>query len=164
MGLFDWLKRAVATKETVIMSVPDAPPWQKLSAVDRDILTRTLWGEARGEPEAGQIAVVHVVRNRVIARGTNAATECQRPWQFSCWNTNDPQRARLEALLPISDVYLALAKVVDKAWPLPDVTGAARHYYAPAAMVPKNSVPPWAKPPARETLRIGGHIFYAGVA
>jgi len=31
----------------------------------RDILARTLWGEARGESLAGQIAVAWTIRNRV---------------------------------------------------------------------------------------------------
>ena len=33
---------------------------------DRDILSRTLWGEARGETLTGQIAVAWTVRNRVF--------------------------------------------------------------------------------------------------
>lgn len=33
---------------------------------DRDILARTLWGEARGEGKAGQIAVAWTVRSRVF--------------------------------------------------------------------------------------------------
>ena len=32
---------------------------------DRDILARTLWGEARGEGTAGQIAVAWAIKNRV---------------------------------------------------------------------------------------------------
>ena len=32
---------------------------------DQDILARTLWGEARGEGVAGQIAVAWSIRNRV---------------------------------------------------------------------------------------------------
>lgn len=163
--LIEFLAKLTKTRETpIITDGQPVPPWGPLGAVDRDILTRTLWGEARGEPEEGQIAVVHVVRNRAIHRGTNAATECQRPWQFSCWNTNDPQRPKMEALARASDVYLRLAAVVDKAWTLPDVTGGARHYYAPKAMVPPGAVPKWARPPAVESARVGGHIFFVGVA
>jgi hypothetical protein len=33
---------------------------------DRDILARTLWGEARGEGLAGEIAVAWTIRNRVF--------------------------------------------------------------------------------------------------
>lgn len=33
---------------------------------DRDILARTLWGEARGDGLAGQIAVAWIIRNGVF--------------------------------------------------------------------------------------------------
>ena len=36
-----------------------------VSENDRDILARSLWGEARGESLAGQIAVAWTIRNRV---------------------------------------------------------------------------------------------------
>ena len=36
------------------------------SEKDRDILARTLWGEARGEGLDGQIAVAWTIRNRVF--------------------------------------------------------------------------------------------------
>lgn len=42
--------------------------WRKVMTAtekDRDILARTLWGEARGEGLAGQIAVAWTIRNRV---------------------------------------------------------------------------------------------------
>ena len=63
---------------------------------DRDILARTLWGEARGESLAGQIAVAWTIRNRVNDGkakswwGEGYAGVCQKPYQFSCWNKNDP--------------------------------------------------------------------------
>ena len=63
---------------------------------DRDILARTLWGEARGEGAAGQIAVAWTIRNRVFDGKTNSwwgegyAGVCQKPYQFSCWNKTDP--------------------------------------------------------------------------
>jgi len=128
-----------------------------LSAVDREVLIRTVWGEARGEPEAGQVAVVHVVRNRVMARGTSAAIECQRPWQFSAWNPGDPNRRGMLALGWPDPEYQRIAAVVDRAWTAPDVTGGARHYHVVGA------TPAWARPPAVETLRVGRHVFLAGV-
>jgi spore germination cell wall hydrolase CwlJ-like protein len=39
---------------------------------DRDILARTLWGEARGEGTAGQIAVAWTIHNRVFDGKTNS--------------------------------------------------------------------------------------------
>lgn len=135
-------------------------PAGPLSENDRDTLVRTLFGEARGEPEAGQIAVVHVIRNRVMARQTNAALECLRPWQFSAWNAGDPNLPRLLALQPTDPRYVRLGEVVDRAWKLPDTVEGARHYYAKT--MPK--APAWARhPKARKVATIGGHIFMADV-
>lgn len=138
-----------------------ASPWPVLSAEDRDVMIRTLHGEARGEAEDGQVAVVQVVRNRARARGTGAAVECKRPWQFSCWNAADPNRAVILALPTSSAAYQRLGQVVDRAWAAPDVTGGARHYHA-TSMKP---YPSWATSAgAKVTTTIGGHVFYAGVA
>ena len=68
---------------------------------DLDILARTLWGEARGESLAGQIAVAWTIRNRVNDGnakswwGEGYVGVCQKPYQFSCWNKNDPNFAYL---------------------------------------------------------------------
>ncbi|GAA0595308.1 hypothetical protein GCM10009416_37060 [Craurococcus roseus] len=135
-----------------------APP---LSDEDRDVLIRTVYGEARGEPEEGQIAVVHVIRNRALRRGTCAAAECRRPWQFSCWNADDLNCSTLRDLPPDRQGYRKIAAVVEKAWGMPDTTGGATHYYAPIGM--HGRVPSWAVG-ATETARIGRHIFFKEVA
>lgn len=142
---------------------PGGKSWPALSEKDRDTLIRTLFGEAAFEPEAGQIAVVHVIRNRLLrgpARrfGGTPAGVCKKPWQFSCWNPNDPQLPRLLALDPDGPMYLSLGQVVDRAWALPDSVGGADHYYASYIARPS-----WAVPPARETARHGVHRFYADV-
>ena len=68
---------------------------------DRDILARTLWGEAWGESLAGQIAVAWTIRNRVNDGkdkswwGEGYGGVCQKPYQFSCWNKSDPNFAYL---------------------------------------------------------------------
>jgi uncharacterized protein (TIGR02594 family) len=130
-----------------------------LSDNDLDVMVRTLWGEARGEPETGQVAVVHVIRNRAIHRRTDAATECQRRAQFSCWS--DAQRPNLLALRTDDPLYVALAKVARMAWETADITDGARHYYAPRGM-PGGVPPDWAAS-GLETLRIGGHVFLKNV-
>lgn len=64
-----------------------------LTAGDIDILARTIYGEARGEPWEGKIAVAWVVRNRAERGGWWGDTireVCLKPWQFSCWNETDP--------------------------------------------------------------------------
>jgi hypothetical protein len=63
---------------------------------ERDIFARTLWGGARGEGTAGQIAVAWTICNRVFDGKEKSwwvegyAGGCQKPWQFSCWNKTDP--------------------------------------------------------------------------
>lgn len=68
---------------------------------DGDILSRTIFGEARGEPMDGKVAVAAVMLNRWRSRkwfaGTTLAETCQKPGQFSCWNLTDPNRAKLLA-------------------------------------------------------------------
>lgn len=131
-----------------------APP---LSEADLDTLVRTLHGEVRGEPRDGAIAVAHVIRNRAIRRGTNAATECLRPWQFSCWNANDPNRKVITSLRPDSEAYRHWVAIAREAWARPDITGGALHYFNPAV-----AQPAW-RNEGKETIRIGGHVFRAGV-
>jgi N-acetylmuramoyl-L-alanine amidase len=50
-------------------------------------LAVTLYGEARGEPIEGRIAVACVIRNRVKAGrfGADYKAVCLKKWQFSCW-------------------------------------------------------------------------------
>lgn len=75
--------------------------------IEIDTLTRTLWGEARGEGTAGMEAVASVVLNRVkIAAenngrwwwGANIIQVCQKPYQFSCWNRSNANFQKLQAV------------------------------------------------------------------
>ena len=74
---------------------------------DRDVLARTIWGEARGESSAGKVAVAWTIRNRVFDGkekswwGEGYAGVCQAPWQFSCWNKTDPNYPFLIAVKQI---------------------------------------------------------------
>lgn len=105
---------------------------------DLDTLARTLYGEARGEPELGQIAVAWVVRNRAehpdraAARwgAPSIAGVCQRRFQFTCWNESDPNRARLLALDKNSALYLRLYDVASRVLlsEVPDPTNSATFY------------------------------------
>lgn len=69
-----------------------------------EILTLTLIGEARGEPIESQVGVANVIRNRVLARKQSYRSICLQPFQFSCWNDEDPNRA---LLLTIADDLIA---------------------------------------------------------
>lgn len=134
---------------------------------ERDIFARTLWGEARGEGLAGQIAVAWTIRNRVNDGkakswwGEGYAGVCLKAWQFSCWNKNDPNYLYLSGtkLIPFREFAQAqIAADQVMAGKVPDPTGGATHYYATSMPKP----PIWAKG-AGQTLKLGNHIFYKNV-
>lgn len=133
---------------------------------DRDVFARTLWGEARGESLSGQIAVAWTIRNRVFDGkdrswwGEGYAGVCQRPYQFSCWNKNDPNFAYLSGAKPIpfrefAQAQIAADQVIDGK--VPDPTSGATHYYATSIKAPGWSVK------AKQTLKLGGHVFFKDV-
>jgi hypothetical protein len=53
---------------------------------DVETLALTLYGESRGEPIEGQIAVGCVIRNRMEAKKSSYRDICFAFEQFSCWN------------------------------------------------------------------------------
>ena len=132
-----------------------------------DVLARTLWGEARGEPVRGIEAVAAVVVNRVRAArapggprwwGVDIVSVCSAPFQFSCWNKNDPNRAKLQAVTEADPVFAICRRIAARAvsGALPDPTGGATHYHA------RDILPRWAegKPACAE---IGRHLFYRDI-
>ena len=67
----------------------------------QEIAARTLYGEARAEPEEGQRAVARVLVNRMRDGrwGKNLWSVCLWPFQFSCWLPRDPNLIQI-AMLP----------------------------------------------------------------
>lgn len=66
---------------------------------EAQIVGLTLYGEARGEPTEGKIAVGSTILERVDHRdwdGTTVHEVCLLPKQFSCFNDKNPNRVRLE--------------------------------------------------------------------
>jgi spore germination cell wall hydrolase CwlJ-like protein len=128
-----------------------------------DVLARTLFGEARGEPIEGVEAVACVVLNRariseVKGRywwGNGIIGVCQKPYQFSCWNRNDPSYQRL-INVSAEDIHFATClRIARRAviGALKDVTKGATHYHA-------NYVDPyWARGETPVKI-IGAHLFY----
>jgi spore germination cell wall hydrolase CwlJ-like protein len=104
-----------------------------------DVMARTIYGEARGESYQGKIAVGWVIMNRVAfaqARdgywwGSTIREVCLKPWQFSCWNANDPNRKVIESVGPndpnFSQCFDVAGRVVSGKVPNP-VEGATRYY------------------------------------
>lgn len=126
-------------------------------------MARTLWGEARGEPQAGIEAVASVILNRVcIAQakggywwGTDVISVCQKPYQFSCWNKSDPSYSKLIAVTERNKYFVQCLMITRRALAgqIRDITRGATHYHADYVS------PYWIKGET-PTLTIGRHIFY----
>ena len=163
------LQRAIVPVGRSVPPLPQPTPARAAHGAV-DILARTMYGEARGEGAAGMTAVAHVVFNRIDARswwGRNMVGVCHKPWQFSCWNANDPNRVRLLAVTgadptfrSASDIAAALTQAQAAGQrSRDDPTNGATHYYAPRIV----ARPRWATG-LQPCARIGGHDFFRGVA
>jgi hypothetical protein len=134
---------------------------------NHDLLTlgRTVYGEARGETTLGREAVANVVMNRVRSpRYPNTIGQvCTQPFQFSCWNANDPNFPKIRSIrlgdnALFDECYAAGERVVKGV--VPDHTHGALHYYS--SRIPP---PSWVtnSPSAVMTAEIGTHRFYTGI-
>ena len=70
-----------------------------------DVMALTMYGEARGEPVEGQIAVGWVIKNRAVAWNKGIIEICIQPEQFSCWNENDPNYTILITLAKLIESF-----------------------------------------------------------
>jgi hypothetical protein len=132
-------------------------------------LARTMWGEARGEGELGMGAVAHVVLNRRVQLkywGKTIEEVCTKPFQFSCWNANDPNLPRLQRVTEADASYALALKLARELASLAegvrasrDPTLGATHYYARQLQPP----PRWARGKT-PCARIGNHLFYRDIA
>ena len=136
-----------------------------IPATAQDCLTlaKTVWGEARGEDWIGQVQVAHVVINRLRARkwyGNTITEVCLKPFQFSCWNANDPNRLLLDDLT-LNDCAFQLAMnaalQVIQGISFPCGDGTETHYYRVGSPVPK-----WAIG-KRPSFTIGRHCFFSDI-
>jgi len=74
----------------------------RYTAEDLKYLTATVYGEARGESFEGRCAVAWTIINRVNAEswyGRTIKDVCLKPWQYSCWNANDPNHSTLKEMI-----------------------------------------------------------------
>ena len=110
---------------------------------DLDILTYTLYAEARGEGRQGIVMVAGVISNRAALKHLSQAQVCLEPKQFSCWN----------------GVTRAPVKPNDASWRLCREIAKQKHksrythYFAHNQCFPK-----WAKR-AKQAKVVGGHTF-----
>lgn len=165
--VLDFLRCAVVTRgATATAPVPLAMAPAPVLAMaaspqsSQGILARTLWGEARGEGRDGMAAVASVVLNRVKRQtywGRTVEEVCRKPYQFSCWNANDPNRVKLLAAV-IADPGFTVAEDISAAalrHELADNTAGATHYHARGL----RPLPRWASNHL-PCATIGQHLFY----
>lgn len=126
---------------------------------DEDTLARTLWGEARGCGLLGMYHVANVIVNRVKHPGwwgNSISTVCLARMQFSCWNLNDPNLAKMKAVDRRDTQFIGAGVIAREVTlgKLVDQTGGADSYYAIGSAVPS-----WAAG-KRPTFSDGFHTFY----
>ena len=135
---------------------------------DEKCLATMIYGEARGEPQIGQVAVAYTAVNRAVDR-----TVCDvvlAPKQYSIFNDNPALKTAALSLY----IEPKHKNIIDaEAWPravevaqavmrkkVPDPTKGATHYLAPEAMEAlRYEYPEWSKE-FRLTAVIYGHKFY----
>lgn len=128
-----------------------------------DVLARTIWGEARGEGYAGMQAVANVIMNRVKRGGWYGLTVtevCKKPFQFSCWNVNDVNYAKIQNVTTADNQFLQAVNIATQAinGSLMDITGGATEYHT------RSIKPNWNYAKLEQTAEIGNHIFYRSLA
>lgn len=129
--------------------------------IDATVFTvaRTAWGEARGLGQVGMLHVINTLVNRAEHPrwwGHDLLSVCRQPYQYSCWNADDPNQPKLLAVTE-ADPQFAVALYLARqavARMLPDLTYGADSYYAISMRTP----PSWASR-GIETMRDTGHIF-----
>lgn len=136
---------------------------------DLDVMAMTVWAEARGESVKGQVAVAWVIKNRWLnprwwSRNKDAipddtiAAVVRDPWQFSCLNPNDPNRARLDNPKTLQDSAVqAIRRLCEMVLrdDIPDPTNRADHYCVTKIARHTN----WARG-RKPVAVIGNHSFY----
>lgn len=126
-----------------------------------EVAARTLWQEVRGEPPAGQDAVAHVIKNRLLSGrwGKNLATVCLWRGQFSGWfSPADPNFAGVCALRDDDPLLAKMRGVMQAAMDSDhDPTNGATHYVNLSVVQPS-----WIKG-ATHCGKFGHHDFYKDV-
>lgn len=128
---------------------------------DIETLAETIYGEARGELYkfgiASLIAVANVVVNRKRKNFAKSIHDiCTAPYQFSCWNKNDPNYLKIVDKTKDCIVYGKCMEVAENVllekWP--DLTDGCDHYHE------RSIKPYWAAYISPKRI-FGSHYFYA---
>lgn len=132
-----------------------------LSPRDRDLVIRTIIGEAGNQGPQGQAAVANVILNRLAAGkyGKTASDVVLAPNQFEPWSTRSKE---LLGYKSDSAAYKNVGDIVDMvaSGDIPDQTSGATHFLNADIVRQRTggSLPSWA---AKPIAKIGEHTFFA---
>jgi hypothetical protein len=140
-----------------------------LTYEDLIIAAKTIWGESRSETKRGKLAVAHVLLNRwrsttgQWAKDDTLAKTCLRPWQFSAWNSSDPnlpkmQKVDLDDKL-FRECMIAVLEAYDNSDK--DPTWGSCHYIT-TSLLSKGWPRSWG-PKKNPVVTIGVHAFFNNV-
>lgn len=144
------------------MKMGDIRPIKSIPLRDQreiTLMALLIWGEARGESEAGKYAVAQTVMNRWKKQswfGRTVKDVILKPWQYSCFNSGDANR---EKLMNVSDdaTWKKCAAIAQEVYHenvsrMVEIKGAT-HYCR------TDCNPRWKKE-MQFVCRIGNHDFY----
>lgn len=125
---------------------------------DLEVVARTIWGEARNQNLTGMTAVGCVIQNRAHIDGwfgTTPREVCLKPYQFSCWGRNDPNRALMLSVTTADRQYQVAISIANSVLTgtLNDITNNADSYEV------KGTNAFWARN-LEPVASIGVHEFY----
>jgi hypothetical protein len=130
-----------------------------------NLLTRVVYGEARGETAEDQENIVHSIINRSRDKqrryGGTIRDILLKPYAYSCMNPDDPNYTKLLSLSKDSQEYKKIYSIVRKTFLSrmnggEDPTMGATHYHT------KDVDPKW-NTAARKMIKLGSHKFWIGV-
>jgi hypothetical protein len=143
-----------------------------ISPQDRDLMIRTVLGEASDQSDTGQAAVAHVILNRAVANqngandfggGTTPSKIVLAPRQFEPWQT---RAGELAAYDPNSPAYKRTGAIVDAAasGQIPDPTNGSTYFLDPKIVGNrvKSGQMKWPAWASGQGTVIGGHTFFGG--
>lgn len=132
-----------------------------MTPAERDLVVRTVLGEAADQPPEGQAAVAHVIMNRLKSGkfGDNLKRVILQPNAFEPWST---RAGELVSIPRNGEPYQAVAQLVDavEKGDVPDPTKGATYFMNEDIVKKRNAgrVPQaWAQGPG---LKIGDHTFF----
>lgn len=141
-----------------------------LNLLPDEVLALTLWGEARGETIEGQVAVANVIMNRWKSNPSKYKSiidVCLEPKQFSCWNEDDPNKAKMDLIATKVDSGMIPPEIKQQIYIARGVLGFNFHdntkgskHYITTSLFDSENRPRWAKHPTNDPVRIGNHIFF----